>query len=295
MVAGPTSAGYILNTTAPPPPPPGAFRFGVAGGFGQGPNFNSLVGLAAISALDFFVSTGDLSCTTGGEATCCSYWQQKRIYRLLLLAGNHDTGESRGGNIDQYIANCRNDLSSAVSDLSLYCKRYYVDFSVAAPMVRIIFVTPGVTGSLAWLNTFAINGQGFNYTRDAVFAAKAQGIKWIIVAMHKNFISVLSKRNELGSDFMPMLFQNGVDLILQGHEHGYERTKQITCAVVNAYDANCVVDADNVMVKGSGTVIAVVGTGGIDLKSIMNPADPEWGYFASADVSTYGFGMVTVT
>eukprot|EP00808_Paulinella_micropora_P026003 g69710.t1 len=274
---------YLQTTTtptAPPPPPPGAFRFGVAGDFGLSPRFNSLVDLAAISALDFFVATGDLSYTTGGEATWCSYWQQKGIYKLLLLAGNHDTGESAGGNIDQYIANCRNDLSSAVSDLSLYGKRYYVDFPVAAPMVRIIFVTPGVTG--------------FNYTRDAVLAAKAQGIKWIIVAMHKNFISVQTKSNELGSDFIPMLFQNGVDLILQGHEHGYERTKQITCAVVNSYDANCVVDADNVMVKGSGTVIAVVGTGGVDLRT-MDPADPEWGYFASVAVSKYGFGMVTVT
>eukprot|EP00808_Paulinella_micropora_P001810 g25698.t1 len=287
---------YLQTTTptAPPPPPPRAFRFGVAGDFGLSPRFYSMVDLVAISALDFFVATGDLSYTPGGEATWCSYWQQMGIYNLLLLAGNHETGEDYGGDIDQYIKNCRNDLSSAVSDLSLYGKRYYVDFPVAAPMVRIIFVTPGVTGSLEWLNTFEINGQGFNYTRDAVLAAKAQGIKWIIVAMHKNFISVLTKSNELGSDFIPMLFQNGVDLILQGHEHGYERTKQITCAVVDSYDVNCVVDADNVMVKGSGTVIAVVGTGGVDLRT-MDPADAEWGYFASVDISTYGFGMVTVT
>ncbi len=100
--------------------------------------------------------------------------------------------------------------------------------------------------------------------------------------------------SQIGSDLVPMLFAKRVDLIIQGHEHGFERSKQLICATPNTFDANCVVDAGDNLTKGNGTVIAVLGTGGQTLRTV-DPADAEAPYFRSADVTTYGYGLFKVT
>jgi hypothetical protein len=46
-----------------------------------------------------------------------------------------------------------------------------------------------------------------------------------------------------------------VDLVVQGHDHNYSRSHQITQLAK-------VVDSDNAYAKGRGTVFAVVGNGG---------------------------------
>lgn len=46
--------------------------------------------------------------------------------------------------------------------------------------------------------------------------------------------------------------------------------------------------------KGVGTVIQIIGTGGKSLRGLWT-SDPEYAYFMKADVTTYGFGKCTVT
>ena len=52
-----------------------------------------------------------------------------------------------------------------------------------------------------------------------------------------------------------------VDLVLQGHDHNYQRSKQLTCATPDVYVAACVADdgADNAYGKGSGSVVEIAG------------------------------------
>jgi hypothetical protein len=100
--------------------------------------------------------------------------------------------------------------------------------------------------------------------------------------------------SQIGSDLVPMLFSKRVDLIIQGHEHGFERSKQLICATPNTFNSSCVVDAGNNFTKGNGTVIAVLGTGGQTLRTV-NPVDAEAAYFRSADITTYGYGLFKVT
>jgi hypothetical protein len=51
------------------------------------------------------------------------------------------------------------------------------------------------------------------------------------------------------------LIAQGVDLVVQGHDHNYSRSHQVTQLAK-------VVDADNAYARGAGTVFAVVGNGG---------------------------------
>lgn len=268
-----------------------SFTFGAAGDFAFGSNFNATVNQAAASNLGFFIALGDLSYRSGAEQSWCNTWTSKGV-RMALIAGNHDTTESSGGNINTYVQHCPFGLTTLTGN---YGRRYYFDYpQTGTPVARFILITPGVRGNVSSLNTFNQGGEGYNFVSNAIDDARSRGIKWIIVAMHKNYISAMVKSDEVGKPLMDLLFSKKVDLVLQGHEHGYERSKQLSCAVVGSYNASCVVDADNQLVKGAGTIIHVIGTGGQTPRSI-NTADREYPYFASTNDTALGFGKFTVT
>jgi PKD repeat protein len=120
--------------------------------------------------------------------------------------------------------------------------------------------------------------------------------------MHKPCLSLGDYGCEAGSDIMNLLTSKRVDLVLTGHEHLYQRTKQLAlggaCASVmpGTYTPGCVADSDSTLVKGAGTVFATVGTGG-NGNYAVHPDDSEAGYFASSygNPATPTYGSLDVT
>jgi PKD repeat protein len=66
--------------------------------------------------------------------------------------------------------------------------------------------------------------------------------------------------------------------------------------VPDAFDADCVTDNDDAFVQGQGSVAAVVGTGGVELRNVSS-GDTEAGYFDSASGlnSSPTFGALNFT
>ena len=171
-------------------------------------------------------------------------------------------------------------------------------------------ITPGVGGDTAGLDpNYDEGSKGYEFTRTVIDEARSKGIRWIFVGMHKNYISAMRKGNEISEDrrrtFMTLLLNKRVDVILQGHEHGYERSKQLatnesTCPILptDTFSRACVADSDDVLVKGAGTVIHVLGTGGKDMRTLER-RDSEFNYFidrfAYEETEAFGFGSFTVT
>jgi PKD repeat protein len=120
----------------------------------------------------------------------------------------------------------------------------------------------------------------------------------VVVGVHKPCISIGVYGCDGEQDINNLLVSKKVDLILNGHEHHYQRSKQIAFGagcpglVLNAYEPACVADADDSLAKGAGTVIATVGTGGIGLRDVST-SDAELGYFrtwsALNATPTHGF------
>jgi hypothetical protein len=98
--------------------------------------------------------------------------------------------------------------------------------------------------------------------------------------MHKNCLTAGVKACEIGDALQDLLIAEGVDLVVQGHDHTYQRLAQLRCANPGVYEPGCVADsgADGEY-TGAGTVFLVVGSGGRSLSSI-NTADPEYAYLA---------------
>ncbi len=99
------------------------------------------------------------------------------------------------------------------------------------------------------------------------------------------------KKCEIGPDLVKLLFDKKVDLVLQGHDHDYQRSKQLTCddspvkdSIQVTYLPSCVADdgSDNAYSKGAGTVFVINGAFGGESLTPVNMTDPRTDYFAKA-------------
>jgi len=287
---------------------PVSFSFGVAGDYANGSNFHATAAQVKAQNPDFQLAVGDLAYSTV-EQSWCNYWKNTALYNnILILAGNHDSGESSSGNINTYAQYCPYTLSSLLT--GTYAKQYYFDYPQTNPIARFIMISPGLGGSYIGFDTnYAVGHQGYTFTQSAIDDARAKGIKWIVVGMHKNCLSIGTKGCEIGTDLMNLLISKRVDLVLQGHDHNYQRSKQLTCAQTNSYNASCVADdgADGQYTKGAGTIFLIDGTGGQGLYSVnpgnpgdcINTGDSETCYFAKwmgSNINpTFGFTKFSVT
>ena len=127
--------------------------------------------------------------------------------------------------------------------------------------------------------------------RDRIREGHAAG-EWVIVGMHKNCLTPGTKSCEIGQNFLNLLINEHVDLVLQGHDHLYARSKQLTCATVNSYNAACVADADDTYARGAGTAIVIDGAAGASFYNI-NANDSERDYFVKAMGGNGNWNFVT--
>jgi hypothetical protein len=177
-----------------------------------------------------------------------------------------------------------------------YAKEYYVDYPATGPLVRIIAVSPGVRFARGGRYDYSIGSPRYHWVSDRIDEARARGIRWVIVANHKQYISAGEKTDEIGSDFFNLLVSKRVDLVLQGHDHNYQRSRQLShgpdCPVISGADpANpaCISGsgADGRYARGDGPVLVINGSGGVGHYA-TSPADPQAAYFARVMGNTTG-------
>jgi len=154
--------------------------------------------------------------------------------------------------------------------------------------VRFIMVSPDVFGP------YSQGDADYNYVSDAIDSARTTGISWVVAGMHKVCITAGSKGCEIGADLMNLLLDKKVDLVLQAHDHNYQRSKQLTCAQVDSFDPSCVRPEQSSFGRGAGTVFVISGTGGQGTYSI-DSSDPEYPYFETTEDNTHGFSVFTLS
>lgn len=290
-------------SNASPAAPATSFTFTAAGDFGGTANTDTVLNGIAAAGAQFHLTLGDLSYgDKSPETAWCSYVQGKvgASFPFELVSGNHDMDGQPTGFINNFAA-C---LPDRIGNLTgTYGKEYYFDYQALA---RVIFISPNLTID-GDPHAYTVGSAHYTWLVNAIDSARTANIPWVIVAMHKDCISTGVKSCEIGTDLFNLLVSKKVDLVLQGHDHNYQRAKQLafnascTMIVPNQYDAPCVHDdgADQQYPRGGGMLLTIVGTGGESLYP-SNPADSEAGYFArifvpTVDTPSYGFLKVTVT
>ncbi len=85
---------------------------------------------------------------------------------------------------------------------------------------------------------------------------------------------------------------------MQGHDHTYQRSKQLLCVKKDTYDPNCTVNTngdETVYEKGKGPILVIAGNpGGQSMYDISN-SDPEKGYLVKALGNNMGIDFRTGT
>jgi 3',5'-cyclic AMP phosphodiesterase CpdA len=124
----------------------------------------------------------------------------------------------------------------------------------------------------SYVRGYSAGGQRDWLHRELADTRAADSIDWIVVCMHQVAVSTADKFNgaDLGirQQWLPLFDAYGVDLVVCGHEHHYERTHPIRHAERNATltpipqsDRTRVVDTTG------GTVHMVLGGGGTSIPS----------------------------
>ncbi len=283
-------------------PNPDRVRFTAAGDYSSSAAAATVMsGIGAIDP-DAHFAVGDLSYgVTGTEQTWCDF-VKTRVgdgFPFELLAGNHESN-GLNGNINDFAACLPNQLPGLVGT---YGRQYFVDVPEDNPVVRYVMISPGITyPDSTW--SYAAGTPRYEWTRATIDEARQQGIPWVVVGMHKPCLSVGQYACDSGADINNLLLSRKVDVVLNGHEHLYQRTKQLAhgtgCATLTpgVYDADCVVDSDTDLRAGAGTVFLTVGTGGTPFRE-TDPTDPDAPYFATSmglnSDPTHGFGDFDAT
>jgi hypothetical protein len=274
--------GPASDTTPQPIEPTSGFVFTAAGDYGFSKDTTATLDLMARSGADFNLALGDLSYTDAAESEWCDYVRSKvgGALPFQLVAGNHEDDFGEHGHITKFAA-CLPDRMDSVGD---YPEEYYFDYRGLA---RFIMISPDLTieGKHYF---YGDANKHYEWVAKAIDDARAADIPWVIAGMHKNCLSVGEYYCNIYQELMSLLVEKKVDLVLQAHDHTYQRTRQLgtgpSCAIVkvDSFDDDCVVDSgeDDAYTKGAGPVFVVTGAGGADLYDI-NPNDPEAGYFVT--------------
>jgi hypothetical protein len=300
--AEPQDRSTSVRPATPAKPAEPQVRFTAAGDFGSTEETDAVLKMIKSLHSDFTLALGDLSYgRTGAEKQWCDYVTSSlgEGYPFEIVAGNHES-DGLNGNIDAF-SSC---LPSKLPDLvGSYGTQYYVDVPAKDPLVRFVMISPGLHFPDGEWN-YRQGSSRYEWTAGAIDTAREKSIPWVVVGMHKPCLSVGRYSCESGSDVFDLLVSKRVDLILGGHDHSYQRSKQLAlsqaCKAIatGSFDQDCVADEDNSLVRGAGSVSVVAATGGRNQYRVSS-SDPEAGYFTSFaggnDNPTYGVLDVTVT
>ena len=232
-----------------------SFVFAAAGDHGDGAMTSASLAALDASSAEFYLALGDMDYNqVDADATWCQFVKDRlptkgAQFPFELVSGNHE----QDGASDSYILNltdCLPDqLNSTVAPGSVFGAEYYFDYPATDPLMRVVMLPANLTvqGSKY---LYAAGSPHRDWLVSAIAQARVDGIPWITVGTHYQCLTTGNLRGcTMTKPLWNLLVDQGVDLVLNGHEHNYQRSKQLalnpsTCPVItpNEYTSGCIVD-----------------------------------------------------
>jgi predicted phosphodiesterase len=140
------------------------------------------------------------------------------------------------------------------------------------------------------LSDYKKGSDQYDFVQNDLKKASANpNIKWKVVFMHHIMYascSVHCPESELRDTYQPLFDQYGVDLVLQGHNHNYQRTYPVEFNASNPDSPTITSAEQNNYADPDGQVYLTVGTGGREAHSLDSTV-PE--YLATQFTDTIGY------
>ncbi|MDW0144761.1 MAG: metallophosphoesterase [Nitrososphaeraceae archaeon] len=227
------------------------FNFAAAGDFGCSTNTKNTVENMQSKEPEIVLALGDLSYHS--TADCWFDMMLPIKDKLMITLGHHDVEDGQA-KMDQY-------LNSFGLEKPFYSYEYNkVHFLVMSAK-----------------SVYYKGSEQYNFIlEDLKKAAENKDVNWIVVSSYGPPYTSPSEHTafkELRDVYHPIFEKYGVDLVLSGHNHNYQRTHPIT---YNPNDSSePVVTNDRTTEYNSqkdGIVFAIVGTGGVNFYSFDGQA-----------------------
>jgi hypothetical protein len=220
------------------------FNFAVAGDFGCSKNAKNTFSNMKDKKPELVIPLGDLSYDK--SANCWLDLASLFNDRLKVTLGYHDVNDGQP-KLNQY-------------EQTFGLKKYYGSFDYR----HVHFV---ILSSLASLTPFDKSSEQYKFiAEDLKKASEDKEIDWIIVTSYGPLYTSPSKHTsekDLRDIYHPLFEQYGVDLVLQAHNHNYQRTYPIS---YNSGDSSSPIVSSQFTTgydsKSDGIIFAIVGTGG---------------------------------
>jgi hypothetical protein len=234
----------------------------------------------------FHLLNGDLCYANIAEDRVRTWWDfwennsrsaSKRPW--MPAAGNHEN-ELGNGPIGYQAYQTYFSLPEAAGGTDLTRGLWYA-FTVSSMRV-ISLANDDVTyqdGGNSYVRGYSEGAQKAWLEQELVAARGNHDVDWIVVCMHQVAISTVDKFNgaDLGirQEWVPLFDKYGVDLVVCGHEHHYERSHPIRGSEQNATLTPLpAATATEVIDTTKGTVHMVIGGGGTSAPSNTLFFDP---------------------
>src|ERR687890_1435948 len=253
------------TTTETPPSISTNFNFGAAGDWGCTDDTSDTVNNILDKVPEIVLGLGDYS--YDDSADCWFDVVNPIDDRMKIQIGNHDHREV--GKLPKYM-----------NHFGLTEQYYSFDYR------NIHFL------ALSTEIPFDVNSAQYKFVNNDVSKAGSNpNIDWIIVYYHRPMYTIPSTHSaisSLRSTYHPLFEQYGVDLVLQGHNHNYQRTYPIKFNSVNPrHPIETSTNTTAYTDLHGGQIFATVGTGGASLYSFTGKED----YFVKQHK---GFGILNV-
>jgi 3',5'-cyclic AMP phosphodiesterase CpdA len=238
-----------------------------------------------------FAATGDFGCSTNTQNTVASIEQKKP--ELVLPLGDlsyHSTADCwfditsplKG---KMMVTLGYHDTQEGVAKMNQYLKSFQLDkpyYSYNYKKVHFLI--------MASQSPYTEGSEQYNFVKqDLEKSSQNKDIDWTVVTSYGPFYTSPTTHNaekELRNIYHPLFEKYGVDLVLQAHNHNYQRTYPI------AFNPD--ESSKPTVIKGSttgysantdGTIFAIVGTGGQG----FYPMQGQESYIAKQFDGKFGF------
>ena len=223
------------------------------------------VALAMNLTPDFHIAAGDLSYSNGEPSVWDAYFRMMQPYAsgvpYMTAVGNHEREPGQG--FHQYDA--RLAMPSKPGE-RWYAFRYANAVFVSLDTEHACVMTPvedRLPGSLPTRCQTGPNPEQRGFLESTLKAARADAtVRWVVVFHHYPIWSDARHGSNIAvrNLWAPLYDEYKVDVVVQGHDHVYERTKPLVGTTVSAV----------------GTTYVTAGTGGISHYKFKSDTPPEW-------------------
>jgi predicted MPP superfamily phosphohydrolase len=239
------------------------------------------------------VATGDWGCTKNTEATVNN--TKSKNPELLLALGDYSYQKTSAcwlniikplDSVTKINVGNHDDESDAL--LHEYLNHFGLSNQYYSYNIKDIHIL-----TMSTEGTFSIGSKQFNFVvKDLENAATDPKIKWIIVNMHIPMYTspnTCAERTCAGDkslrDTYHTLFDKyGVDLVLEGHVHNYQRSYPIKYNQQDPSKPLITSSSKNNYNNPAGEIYAIVGTGGVNLHGLSGKS----AFMASQQDSKFG-------